>query len=134
MKRIAAFVAAILLLFSYAISESTIDIKALTDAELKTLYISVKDELMERKLWESSTLPAGMYQAGKGLPEGTYECTAKSYGMIFIYKDYQSFLDDKNNNWFIVNEGDMFTLALYGDVVYYVEVNSIVRPFVGLSW
>lgn len=134
MKRIAAFVAAILLLFSCAISESTIDIKALTDAELKTLYISVKDELMERKLWESSTLPAGMYQAGKGLPEGTYECTAKSYGMIFIYKDYQSFLDDKHNNWFTVDEGEMFTIALYGDVVYYIELNATVRPFVGLSW
>jgi hypothetical protein len=89
---------------------------------------------MERKLWESATLPAGMYQAGKGLPEGTYECTAKSNGMIFIYKDYQSFLDDKDNNWFTVKEGDMFTLALYGDVVYYVELNAIVRPFVGLSW
>ena len=134
MKKALAILMTICLLIPCAIAEAPVNVKSLSDAELKALYVSVKEELMERKLWDSARLPTGVYQAGKGLPEGTYECTVRDYGTVTIYKDWQSFLDDKHNDWWTVKEGSMFTMALYGEVVYMLSFDSDVRPFVGLSW
>lgn len=134
MKKLLAIALILGLLLPYAVAEAPVDVKNLSDAELKSLYVSVKEELMERKLWEESTLPAGVYQAGKALPEGAYECTLKTDGYVWIYKDYEHFLDDKANTWISMEKGQKFTLSLYGDVVYLLKFDSIVRPFVGFDW
>ena len=90
---------------------------------------------MERKLWDESVLPAGIYVAGKTLPEGAYECTATSEGNVCIYKNYDSLVaDDYFIDFFHVNVGEKFTLTLYGEICYLVKFNSIVRPAIGLSW
>lgn len=134
MKKLLSALLVLCLLIPAAIAEAPVDVKSMSDAELKALYKDVKTELMDRKLWDSSTLPAGVYQAGKGLPEGSYECTLLNGGMVYIYKSYQSFLNDDNIDWISMKEGQMFTMNLYGEVVYLLEFNSIVRPFVGFSW
>lgn len=134
MKKLLAVALMICLLLPCAVAEAPVDVKSLSDAELKALYKDVKAELMERKLWDESVLPAGMYQAGKGLPEGSYECTLLNNGMVYIYKDYNSFLNDDHLDWISMKSGQKFTMSLYGDVVYLIEFNSTVRPFVGLSW
>ena len=134
MKRLFAVLLALCLLIPAAIAESPVDVKSLSDDDLKALYKSVKGELMERKLWEESILPAGVYQAGKGLSEGSYECTLTTNGTVYIYKDYNHFLNDDHLDWINMKSGQMFTLNLYGEVVYLIEFNSIVRPFTGFSW
>ena len=132
MKRLFACLLILCLFATAAIAE---DVSSMTDDDLKALYKTVKEELMNRKLWDESTLPAGVYMAGKGLPEGTYECTLKDDGVAIAWRDYDSYLMHKNRvSYIILDEGDMFTLSLYGSVVWELEFNSTVRPFVGLSW
>lgn len=135
MKRFVALLLTLMLLIPCAIAEAPVDVAALSDADLKALYAQVKTELMDRKLWDAAILPAGVYQAGKTLPEGTYECIAKGSGYISIYKNYDSFMnDDDSIEYFMVKEGESFVLSLYGDVCYFVKTECSVRPFVGLSW
>jgi hypothetical protein len=121
------------LLIPAAVAEAP-DVKNMADAELKALYKDVKAELMERKLWDESVLPAGMYQAGTNLPEGTYECIPKEKTRVVIYKNMEYYLKNANNQHFYPEEGESFTMALYGDIIYFIEDECIVRPFVGLDW
>ena len=132
MKKLLAVILLLCMLMPCAVAE---DVTAMSDDALKALYIAVKEELMARKLWDEATLPAGVYVAGKGLPEGTYECTATSNGLVKIYKNYDDFAKDEVCiDWFSVDEGEKFTMTLYGDICYFVKFNSTVRPFTGLSW
>ena len=134
MKRVLALILAALFLMPSALAVPPTDVSKMSDAALKELYLTVKEELMARKLWDESILPSGLYQAGKGLPEGTYECTARKKGLVIIYKDWQHFSDDKSITWWTVEEGEMFVLSLYGEIVYRLPFDSVVKPFTGLSW
>ena len=134
MKKLLAVALILCLLIPCAVAEAPVDVKNLSDAELKALYKDVKAELMERKLWDSATLPAGTYYKNKPLPEGTYECTMKSSGYIWIYKTYNEYLQDGDYKLLYLKEGQMFNLYLYDDVVYVLASDAIVRPFVGLDW
>jgi hypothetical protein len=134
MKKLLAVALVLCLLVPCAVAEAPVDVKSMSDAELKSLYISVKEELMERKLWDTSILPAGVYQAGKGLPEGTYECIAKSDTRVVIYKNMEKYYSGTNIGYFYPEEGQSFTLTLYDEIVYFVNSECIVRPFTGLDW
>lgn len=134
MKKIFAIALILAMLMPVSIAEAPVNVEVLSDAELKSLYVTVKNELIERKLWDESTLPAGMYEAGKGLPEGTYECVLKNNGRVSIYQNYDNFLSGKIREQLRLEAGQSFTLSLYGSVVYFLEFESIVRPFTGPSW
>jgi hypothetical protein len=134
MKKLLAVALVLCLLVTCAVAEAPVDVKKLSDAELKSLYISVKEELMSRKLWEESTLPAGIYRVNKPLPEGAYECTMKDDGYIWIYRNYDEYANDGVCKLLYLKKGQMFTLSLYDDVVYILASDAIVRPFVGFDW
>lgn len=132
MKRLLAFVIALCLLMPLATAE---DVPSMSDADLKALYKSVKQELMDRKLWDASILPAGVYQAGLNLPEGVYECiSSEDKNAVYIYASYDDFLKDDFFEYFYPNEGNAFVIVLKGEVCYYVKKPCTVRPFVGLDW
>ena len=134
MKRLIAVILAVALLIPCAVAEAPVNVHDLSDADLKALYAEVKQELMDRKLWDSAVLPAGFYQAGKNLPEGTYECVASKRDAVYVYANYDNFLKDYKIDYFYPNEGESFVVSLYGDVCYFVKMECTVRPFVGLSW
>lgn len=133
MKRICFVVLALLLIFSsFALAE--VDVNSMTDEELKQAYKDVMAELMDRKIWEESILPAGVYAVGKPLPEGSYYCTLKSKGTAYIFEDFDHVITNDWNEYIPLEEGQTFTLALYGDIVYLLKFDSYVHPFVGLDW
>ena len=134
MKKLFAVALILCLLIPCVVAEAPVDVKSLSDAELKSLYISVKEELMTRKLWEESTLPAGIYRVNKPLPEGAYECTMKDNGYIWIYRNYDEYANDGDYKLLYLKSGQMFTLSLYDDVVYILASDATVRPFVGFDW
>ena len=134
MKRLIAVILTVALLIPCAVAEAPVNVHDLSDADLKALYAEVKQELMERKLWDSAVLPAGFYQAGKNLPEGTYECVASKTGAVYVYKDYDHFLKEDTIKYFYPDENESFVISLYGEVCYFVKMECTVRPFVGLSW
>ena len=134
MKKLLSFLLVLCLMIPTAIAEAPVDVKSLSDAELKALYKDVKTELMDRKLWEASTLPAGIYQAGRGLPEGTYECIAIKKTHVVMYSNTKKFNEGTNIGFFTADVGETFTMALYDEIIYKVEAMCNVRPFVGLDW
>lgn len=132
MKKLTALFLALCLLLSFAIAE---DVSSMTDAELKALYVAVKEELMARKLWDTAVLPAGVYVGGRDLPEGTYECVIKNIGFVTMYKNYETFMTSHTNIGYMrLDAGESFIMSLYGDIAYFIDEECTVRPFVGLSW
>ena len=134
MKKLFAVVLILCLLIPAAVAKAPVDVKTLSDAELKALYKDVKTELMERKLWDEAKLPAGLYQAGKGLPEGAYECVAIKETRVVMYSNSNKFNEGTNCGFFTVDEGESFIMTLYDEIVYKVDSMCNVRPFVGLDW
>ena len=137
MKKLLSVALMLCLLLPYAVAEAPVDVKGLSDDELKALYSSVKDEITNRKLFDVGILPAGVYQAGVDLPEGKYECTVVGKGgTVESFRNYESYLENKAGEeifWDILNEGETFVMNLRGDVVYKIEFTSEVRLFTGLS-
>ena len=134
MKRLIAVFLAVALLIPYAIAEAPVNVRDLSDSELKALYTEVKEELMERKLWESAVLPAGVYQIGRNMPEGSYECVSRGSGTVFVYSNFENYLADKRMYYFFVSEGESFVMTLYENICYCTTKEATVRPFTGLSW
>ncbi len=129
MKRLLALLLVLMLSVSFsAVADSY---KDMTDEELTELFLDVKEEMIKRGAWEGVTLPAGVYYVGMGFPEGTYECTnVWGGGAALMYKNYQSYLNGDTyltRAWVI--SGQSFNMALYGDVCFVLEFNSIMKPF-----
>lgn len=134
MKKLIAVALMLCLLIPAAVAEAP-DVKSMSDAELKALYVSVKEELMNRKLWDTSVIPAGLYQAGKMIPEGMYECVSrKSSTYVYIYTSYEKYLKNDYVKRLRPDEGETFTISLFGDVCYFIDEECTIRPFTGLSW
>lgn len=137
MKKLFAVALLICLLLPCAIAEAPVDVKNLSDDELKALYSSVKEEITNRKLFDVGTLPAGVYQAGVDLPEGKYECTViGDGGTVEAFRNYESYLEGEAGDeifWDVLDEGESFVMNLRGDVVYEIGFTSEVRFFTGIS-
>lgn len=133
MKKLLLLILAILVC-GYAFAETNVN--DMSNDELKSLYKSVKQELINRKLWDKSTLPAGVYISGETLPEGSYECVVlQNNTYIYSYKTYDDYANDKSFiKSYYLSEGDTFLLNIKGNVCWDIHKPVIVRPFVGMDW
>lgn len=131
MKRFICVLMVLSMLPLYALSE----FKDLTDEELKSMYDSVRDEMISRGLFKEAQLPSGAYYAGSFLPEGTYVCTLESGGgAVYTYKSYDSFLKGEEElSRVFLRSNDSFTMMLQGETCYVFEKTTTVRPG-GLVW
>lgn len=140
MKKLLAVVLVLCLLVPCAFAEAPVDVKSMSDAELKSLYISVKEELMERKLWDTSILPAGIYIGGVTLPEGYYELTLNDSDIVAAWKSYEDYKQDTINNvnnvvfYQYLKKGTKITMSLVDGMVWRIPCDCVVRPFTGLDW
>ena len=137
MKKLLAVALVLCLLVPCAVAEAPVDVKSMSDADLKALYIAVAREVTERKIWEESILPAGIYRVEKPLPEGTYSCimkTTKDIGFVWIYRNNEDYKNNNKPSLLSLKNGEEFTLSLFDDVVYVIDSPAIVRPFVGFDW
>ena len=92
-------------------------------------------QLINRKLWDKSTLPAGVYISGESLSEGSYECEMLYDTTIESYKSYDDFANGKMwNSKYYLKKGDVFLLTLKGKMCWDIDKPVIVRPFVGMDW
>ena len=135
MKKLLAVALILCLLIPYAVAETPVDVTAMSDADLKALYVSIKEELITRKLWEKAVLPAGVYVGGRDLPEGTYECVIKNEGFVIMYENYETFITSNMNIGYMwLDAGESFIMSLYDGIVYSIDEECTVRPFVGFDW
>jgi len=136
MKKLLIFVLTLCLLMPLASAE---DVSSMSDADLKALYKSVKQELMERKLWDTSILPAGIYIGGVNLPEGYYELTLNNSDIVAAWNsfdDYKEDAHDANKTIFyqFIRKGSTVTMSLVDGMCWRIPQDAIVRPFVGFDW
>ena len=97
MKRIAAFVSAILLLFSYALAD--INLSSMTLEELIALKQQIGLEILSRPEIKSVTVPIGVWKVGEDIPEGHWNIsTAKGYGYDWSRITYCSNVDETGKN------------------------------------
>lgn len=137
MKKLIAVALLICLLLPCAIAEAPVDVKSLSDDELKALYINIIEEMTERKAWDGILIPAGVYESGVDLPEGKYECIALADGDIEAYSNYENYIEHSIVDqifWGFVEEGNSFTMTIRGNVVYSLGCSVIARPFNSLSF
>lgn len=137
MKKLLAVILLLCMLMPCAVAE---DVTAMSDDALKALYIAVKEELMARKLWDSSILPAGVYVAGESLPEGYYELTLNDNAIVAAWKSYEDFKQSDINNaddtvfYEFLNKGSKLTMSLIDGMCWRIPCDAVVRPFTGLVW
>ena len=75
MKRIAAFIAAAMLLFSYAIAD--IDLSSMSIEDLFALKQQINLEIASRPEIKSVTVPVGVWEIGKDIPAGHWNMTVE---------------------------------------------------------
>lgn len=136
MKKLLVFVLTLCLLMPLASAEG---VSFMPDADLKALYKSVKEELMNRKLWDTSILPAGIYIGGVNLPEGYYELTLNDSDIIAAWNSYEDFKEDAHDAkktvfYQYTRKGSMITMSLIDGMCWRIPCDAIVRPFVGFDW
>lgn len=69
----------------------TVDLSAMSDAEIISLLNEVNTELVNRGINRTATLPKGAYIAGKDLPAGRYIftslATGDDWGNVTVYSE-----------------------------------------------
>lgn len=103
------FVFVLLCIFSCACAES-IDLSGLSFADLSFLRDKCQLEMMKRDEWQEVTVPVGVWEVGKDIPEGHWNITASkesNYGWAHIV--YTDMLDESGKK------------SSYDSNIYYAE-------------
>ena len=61
-----------------------VDLSAMSYEELEALRNRITDEMLTRPEWESILVPAGVYEIGVDIPEGTWTITAEEYSDPYV--------------------------------------------------
>lgn len=112
MKKILGILVAILIaLTSLSASAEKVDFSTYTDDALIELLASVQQEIADRHIEKSATLPEGSYIVGKDIPVGSYDITVSYKGSmwmdVYIYADGGE--GEKKQDFTVFANGD------YGD-------------------
>ena len=108
MKRIAAFIAAILLLSSHALAD--INLSSMTLEELIALKQQIGLEIASRPEVKSVTVPIGVWVVGKDIPAGHWNIsTAKGYGYDWSRVTYCSNVDETGKNPVRTSKGTYYS-------------------------
>lgn len=143
MKKLLALVLMLCLLVAssaVAFAEESIDLSALTDADLVALLAEVQSEVAARKIEKTANLTAGTYIGGRDIPVGTYILAAAGtedeHGIVSLRSvndpmdDYPSKLyehkmgNDVYSVFVTIEEGDTlilpfpYTLTISGGVMF----------------
>lgn len=85
MKRLFAVILSIVLLLgSVSAFAEAVDLKSLDDTVLIDLLVSVQQEIADRHIEKSASLPEGSYIVGKDIPAGTYDITVTYKGSMWM--------------------------------------------------
>ena len=110
-KLFSILLAALLALTSLTALAETVDFSSYSDAALIELLASVQQEIANRHIEKSASLPQGTYIVGKDIPAGSYDISVVYKGSmwmdVYIYPDAES--KDVKHNFTVFADGN------YGD-------------------
>ena len=110
-KILGILLAAVIALTSLTALAETIDFSGYNDAALIELLASVQQEIANRHIEKSASLPQGTYLVGNDIPAGSYDISVEYKGSmwmdVYIYPDAES--KDAKHDFTVFADGD------YGD-------------------
>ena len=114
----------------------------LTDDELKTLYVNVKNEMAERGMFESVIVPAGEFVGGVDLPVGKYVfASLDSQVYIQCYPSRETYIDDMSNRMLIhqiyayeSKDGSEIAIEIEDGYLYCFNDQAKMSRFVGIEF
>lgn len=134
MKKIAAFLLALLLCLGSFPAFADVDLSAYTHEELIALRDLINQELLKRGIEKEVEVPVGIYIVGEDIPEGTYSIYTSSSDWFSSFHVYD------NNGDYIIIESIQYGKHI-GKVVlkngYTVEIeyqSVIFAPYQGLGF
>lgn len=83
-KVLGILIAVLIVLTSLPVLAERVDFSAYNDAELIELLASVQQEIANRHIEKSATLPEGSYIVGKDIPVGSYDITVSYKGSMWM--------------------------------------------------
>ena len=105
-----------------------------TDDELKAEFYALREEMIARGIWDSDTLPAGVYIVGVSIPVGSFEIVPTKHGTIQMYQDNESFKNKKNRFVYdILSENEPYAITLTEGVCVNLECPCSIKPLT-FSW
>ena len=128
MKRLFALLLVCMLSISFSAVAEDVDVKSLDNDALVMLYTKAQAEVIDRGLFQ--VLPSGVYNGAGDLPKGLYVCQAPQVGTMDIYGSLEEYkAHDAHYSYYVLEEGEMFTMRLYGDLCYVLKFNAIILSF-----
>ena len=135
MKKIAAFLLALVLCLGSLPAFAVVDLGEFTQEDLIALRESINQELLRRGIEKEVTVPVGVYVVGVDIPAGTYSIKPEVYGWIRLYKNasasFSMFSEgiEKRKNEYI---GKL--VLTDGNIVEITSGSLIFAPYQGLGF
>ena len=136
MKRLFAFALAIMMVVFSSVAFADIDISNLSYQELVSLVNEAQMLIMKTDEWQEVTVPEGLYQIGKDIPEGrwTITCPPKLYSISLmigskLYSDllsvdFDKYVSLKGKNSMMFTQGDTTSITLDLKDGMYLQIQS----------
>lgn len=83
-KTVKALLLLVVLVFSFHYARADIDLASMSFEELSALRDEILDEMIKREEWDSVLVPAGAYEIGVDIPEGTWTISAEPYSDPYV--------------------------------------------------
>lgn len=137
MKKIIAFVLALLLCCGSVAAVAEVSLADYTAEELLALRDQINAELMKRGIEKEVLIPTGNYIGGVDIPAGDYTVTCAEFGGIFIYPDEE---EANAGGWYtffaMLSENDKVgkMTVKEGDFIKIMSGSFYFAPYQGLGF
>lgn len=138
MRKIICLILSIVTVFTYAVAQAVeIDLSKYTDDELKEIFELLNEEMLNRKIVKSATIPVGRYTVGVDIPSGKYviemaDKSKHSGPIVSIYTD--NTLEKKTFSEWLEGPEDTMIIELNNGNVLQTDETIIISTFVGITF
>lgn len=138
MRKIVCMMLIIVIALTTAIAQAVeLDLSIYSDDELKEIFELLNEEMLNRKIVKSATIPVGRYTVGTDIPAGKYviEMSDKSKHsgpIVKIYND--NTLSKKTFSEWLEGPEDTMIIELNNGNVLETDETIILSTFVGITF
>ena len=146
MKRLISVLIIMTMVVSFSVMSAPalaldLDLSALSDDELLELNTVLKQELVDRGLVKTSTIPAGRYIGGRDIPTGTYVIVLESeikygnpYVILFPDDSYDKSSTQGSLSYASLKQGDSAFISIEAGNMLYVSHTMRISVFTGIDF
>lgn len=138
MRKIICLIIIVVTVFTITVVQAVeMDLSIYTDEELKEIFELLNEEMLNRKLVKSATIPVGRYTVGVDIPSGKYviemaDKSKRSGPIVTVYID--STLSKKTFSEWLEGPEDTMIIELNNGNVLQTDETIIISTFVGITF